>query len=488
MSQMMSFNKTIITVIVLLFLSLSACQTTPPTTSPPQSTATPNPIAAVPTATTLPTTPTAPVATCADVDANWGNNWPATLDALAQLVAAGQSCGEEPLLSKKYAAHYIFGVGLEEKGAVEPAVVQFLAALAIDPQRNEALDALFRLKALPPPTPPTCLSTSAPRPDPAPAAAPDISRFITVQKDQLQLDGQPFPVKGVNYYPRRAPWQRFIAETNPADMAQELDLIKEAGFNTLRIFLWYEPLFTCQPEDAIPNEDAFALIDQLFALADERDLKLIVTLNDIPDLTFRPLYTDWDHYDNQTIYIIRRYRNEPSLLAWDLRNEGDINYGAQSAEDARFTEKEVIGWLAHLSPLVRANDPHHLITAGWWGDPLPTEPYVDFLSFHHWTEAKELAPRINSFQQKTDKPLILQEFGYHSWADSPGDPRDEPAQAEALGQIITLVEEENLAGWVMWTAFDFIPTAGQPPHEEHFFGLWHTDLTPKPALKTLSLP
>ncbi|GIK42886.1 MAG: hypothetical protein BroJett011_67190 [Chloroflexota bacterium] len=482
---MMSINKSII-VIVLFLYTLAACQTTPPTTTPP--TATPDTVAAVPTATAAPATPTPATATCADLDANWGNNWPAVLEALTQLIAADQSCGEEPLLSKKYAAHYIYGVGLEEKGELETAITQYRAALAIDPQRKEALDALFRLKALPKPTPPACLSTSAPRPDPAPAEAPDPSQFVTVKGDQLQLNGQPFQVKGVNYYPRRAPWQRFISEANPTDMAEELDLIKGAGFNTLRVFLWNEPLFTCQPEDAIPNEAAFATLDTLFALAEGRDLKLIVTLNDLPDLTFRPLYTNFAHYDNQTVYIVRRYRNRPSLLAWDVRNEGDINHGAQSAEDARFTQQEVMDWLAHISPIVRENDPHHLITAGWWGDPLPTEPYVDFLSFHHWTEANELQKRINQYRQATDKPLLLEEVGYHSWADDPAASQAEQKQADTLEHVIRVAEAQKLSGWVIWTAFDFVPAAGQPPNEEHFFGLWHTDLTPKPALEALPLP
>ncbi|MBE7554886.1 MAG: cellulase family glycosylhydrolase [Anaerolineales bacterium] len=482
---MMSLNKSI-TVVVLFLYALAACQTTPPTTTPP--TATPDTVAAIPTATSTTTAPTPATATCADLDANWGNNWPAVLDALTQLIAADQSCGEEPLLSKKYAAHYIYGVGLEEKGEVDTAIVQFRAALAIDPQRKEALDALFRLKALPKPTPPACLVTSAPRPDPAPAEAPDPSLFVTVKGDQLQLDGQPFQVKGVNYYPRRAPWQRFISEANPTDMAEELDLIKQAGFNTLRVFLWNEPLFTCQPEDAIPNETAFATLDNLFGLAGERSLKLIVTLNDLPDLTFRPLYTDYAHYDNQTIYIVRRYRNEPSLLAWDLRNEGDINHGAQSAEDARFTQQEVMDWLAHISPIVRENDPHHLITAGWWGDPLPTEPYVDFLSFHHWTEANELQKRINQYRQASAKPLLLEEVGYHSWTDDPAASRAEQEQADTLEHVIRVAEAQKLSGWVIWTAFDFVPAAGQPPNEEHFFGLWRTDLTPKPALEALPLP
>ena len=317
------------------------------------------------TATAVP--PVEPIATCGDLAANWGRDWPAVLAALEQLIEADQSCGEEPLLSVKYATHFNYAAVLENQDDLDAAIAQYRAALSIDPQRKEALDALFRLDALPPPTPANCLSDTPPRPDPAPAATPDPTQFVTVRGDQLALNGEPFIVKGVNYYPRHAPWRRFLAEADPAEMAAELDLIRQAGFNTLRIFLWHEPLFTCQPEDAIPNEAAFATVDHLLQLAGERDLKVIVTLNDLPDLTFRPLYTDFDHYDNQTTYIVRRYRNDPAILAWDVRNEGDLDHGAESIEDARFEQAEIIDWLAHVSRLVKANDPHHLVTAGWWG-------------------------------------------------------------------------------------------------------------------------
>jgi endo-1,4-beta-mannosidase len=256
--------------------------------------------------------------------------------------------------------------------------------------------------------------------------------------------------------------------------------------NTLRIFLWYEPLFTCQPEDAIPNEAALTKVDQLLALAQERNLKVIVTLNDLPDLIFRPLYTDWGHYDNQTIYIVRRYRNHPAILAWDVRNEGDIDYGAQSPADAKFGQAEVVNWVEHITQLVRAHDPDHLITAGWWSNPTATAPYVDFLSFHYWTDDKDLAELIKSYRQGSrGKPLLLGEFGYSSWAESPPDAAQEGTQAEQLDRVIRVVKKESLAGWLAWTAFDFVPAPGQPPHQEHFFGLWRVDLSQKPVVKLL---
>jgi hypothetical protein len=427
-------------------------------------------------------TPLASTATCADLDANWGHNWPGVLTALEALIAAGQSCGPEPLLSKKYAVHFNYAAALEEAGEPDQAIAQYQAALLIDPRRGEALSALIRLAALPSPTPPACLSNAPLLPTPPPPTASESSQFITAQAGRLQLNGQPFVVRGVNYYPRQSPWERFFSQTDPAEMARELEVIQAAGFNTLRIFLPYQPLFTCQPDDAIPDEANFALLDSLFELAETHDLKLIVTLNDVPDLRFRPLYTDWPHYDPQTSYIVRRYRHSPALLAWDVRNGGDSDY-----ENGSFEQAEVVAWLAHITTLIRQHDPQHLITAGWDSDPAVTAPYVDILAVQYWDEPDQLAAQLETYRAYPDKPVLLLSTGHDSWAEAPETPHTEQEQAEYLGSIIRRVEVERLAGWLIWTAFDFVPAPGQPVSAGHHFGLWRTDLSPKPALEALPL-
>ena len=459
--------------------ALTACRTTETAISQ----ATTTPVAPSPTPSTIPATPPPPLATCGDLDANWGKDWPAVLNALDLLIQAQQSCGEEPLLSKKYAVHFNYGASLEEQNELDQATTQYQAAFAIDSQRREALGALIRLAALPKPTPPACLSDMSPLPDPAPGQAADPIRFIQVEQGQLYLENKPFMIKGVNYYPRQAPWERFFAEADPPAMADELDVIRAAGFNTLRVFLWYRPLFTCHPEEAIPNEAAFALVDVLFQLAAERNLKLIISLNDLPDLLYRPLYTDWAHYDAQTAYIVRRYRNEPSLLAWDVRNGADFDL-----EDTpgRFSEEDILTWLAHITDLIRENDPHHLLTAGWLYDPGPTAPHVDILAFQHWEENDELQQRFVDYQTYQDKPLLLIAAGEHSWPQASDSPQDETSQANYLKQITGLAEA-NQAGWVLWTAFDFVPAPGQPDNHNFHFGLWRTDLQPKAVLRALPL-
>ena len=329
-----------------------------------------------------------------------------------------------------------------------------------------------------------CNSVSPPQPAPALAEASDPTKFVRVVNGQLDLGGEPFTIKGLNYYPRQAPWERFWDEADPAAMAEEMALIREAGFNTLRVFLWYQPLFTCQPEDAIPNEDAFALLGTLFRLAEEHGLKLIVDLNDLPDLVYRPLYTDFARYDAQTTYIVRRYRHAPSLLAWDVRNAPDHDFRNSPGS---FDEMDVLKWVAHITSLIREHDPHHLITAGWDEDPRAIEPYVDILSFQHWDEPELLVERVTEYREDSPKPLLMIATGEHTWSGDAESPHDENIQATYLGDLSKLADENGL-GWLIWTAFDFVPPAGHSDNNENFhYGLWRTDLSPKSVLEALPL-
>ncbi|MEO0562162.1 MAG: cellulase family glycosylhydrolase [Chloroflexota bacterium] len=324
--------------------------------------------------------------------------------------------------------------------------------------------------------------------DELPAYTPTSDQpFVTLSNDGFSVDGQPLRLRGVNYYPAAYPWRRFLTETDPATLDRELSMLAEAGFNSLRIFLWNEALFQCEGDGAVPEPAAFARLDSVFDAAAQHGFYVMPTLNDLPDLEAYPLYDNPPHIIAQTAFIVERYRDEPTIIAWDLRNEGDIDYdGFNAFDQGAFPQSDVIDWLAETSTAVRALDDNHLITAGWRFNEQHTAPYVDFISFHHWRGADTLRSRLARMGH--DKPVLLQEFGFTTWDLS------EDVHATAIRDVVRLVEYErpDVLGWMVWTAFDFPLTATCYPgdcisadNREHHFGLYYPDGTPKPAAKIL---
>ncbi len=309
----------------------------------------------------------------------------------------------------------------------------------------------------------------------------DLADFIWIQDGQFMVGDEPFFVRGVNYYPSRYPWRRFLTQTDMATINEEFALLQSVEFNTLRIFLWNEALFMCPGSGAVPVADAFLRLDGIVQKAAEYDFRLIVTLNDLPDLTDYPLYDNPPHTLAQTNFIVQRYRDEAAIMAWDLRNEGDIDY-----DRGIFTRDTVLDWLDQTSTWVRSLDTNHLITAGWLDDSEATIPYVDFVSFHHWSGVPQARNRIVVLQKATDKPVLLEEFGYSTQSV------DLATQAIITGEMIYEVEAANAAGWLIWTAFDFPtdatcipPNCPSEDNVEHHFGLWYPDYTPKPVVNVL---
>lgn len=293
--------------------------------------------------------------------------------------------------------------------------------------------------------------------------------FITLQNDRFYEADIPYIVHGINYYPAHYPWRRFLsADMN--EVSREFELIQNAGFNTLRIFLWYEALFQCEgTSQAVPEAQGFIRFEEILRAAAEHEFRLIVTLHDLPDLTNYPLYEQQPFTIAQTEFILSRYRDEPAILAWDLRNEGDIDY---SADRGSFSREQVLAWLADTSELAQEAAPNHLLTAGWLNDSYSTAPYVDFISFHHWADATALRQRIVEIRAHTNLPILLEEIGYNTLLETP------ERQHDLLLAARQTIEAEDLLGWLIWTAFDFPtdvtcfpPPCTSPNNHEHYFGI-----------------
>ncbi len=420
---------------------------------------------------------------CAELNGAWGSDWPAVIRTLRAVKARGEQCGAQDPYLLLYPAYFNYGAALERTGNLQGAISAYRDALQIQPEGKEAALALRKHNALPPKTLATCGVTQIAQAwATTPLYQPQmVGDYVSLKDGAFVVNDQRYIVRGVNYYPARGPWRRFLTEWDDANVTRELDLIAGAGFNTIRIFLWYEALFDCEGNGAIPNPEAFKRLDTVIRLAAARGLRLIVTLNDLPDLLLRPLYRNPQPATDQTLFIVRRYRDEPAILAWDLRNEGDIDWIRGDA-----TMREVLDWLRALSPQVRAADPHHLITAGWNEHAQFTDSAVDFLSLHHWRTPENLTGRVAALRSLSQKPILLEEIGYSSYGAT------YDRQAAQFRDTLTAAEKSSLLGWLVWTAFDF-PTSATciPPacpgkeNSENNFGLWRADYSPKPALAVI---
>lgn len=443
------------------------------------------PIPPPPTRTPLPTPDTRTVAQlCFDLDKFWNRDWVEVITVLERVRKEGEQCGDKDPTLMLYPAYYNYGVALEQRGRRAEAIDAYQKAHLANPDGTEAVNALKKLNAFTPLPLTVCeqdhvteaLGTLAPY-------TPQMrGGYATLKDGQFHVNGLTLRVRGANYYPVRAPWRRFLTDTDLVTAAKEIDLLAGARINTLRIFLWYDALFDCPGSGLVPVKAAFERLDGVIRLAAQRNMRLIVTLHDLADLTVRPLYMHPETSLAQTLFIVSRYRDEPAILAWDVRNEGDIDYTRY-----KIPSKAVLTWLRNTSAQVRLAAPNHLLTAGWLGDPLPTDEAVDFFSIHHWSSAGDLIRRVEVIRAASPKPILVEEVGYNTWSG------DTEGQARKLYEAISAADGAGLLGWVVWTAFDFPtdvtcipPACPSKDNGEHHFGLWRVDYTPKPVVAMLA--
>jgi hypothetical protein len=319
-----------------------------------------------------------------------------------------------------------------------------------------------------------------------PAYQPGGGSFVTLGEGGFLLDGKAFVVRGVDYYPARFPWQCFPLADLPT-IEQDFATLKAAHANTVRLFVRHAAFFICPDSGAVPDASAFLWLDSVMRLASAYGLRVIPVLNDLPDFDQQPIYEDSGQSIAQTTTIVSRYRDEPAVLAWDLRDAGDADYTPSGDGPAPFTREQVQDWLARAAAAVRQADPRHPITAGWANDSEATISLVDVVSFQHFGDMQSLRVRVAALRQYTAKPLLLAAFGFSTSQVS------EIQQAQGIRAAVRAAEGDHLAGWLVWTMYDFPlekacwpePCAGQDGARLHF-GLWRADGSRKAAAVALA--
>ncbi len=298
--------------------------------------------------------------------------------------------------------------------------------------------------------------------------------------DEIQFKDEKYKIKGINYYPQANPWDLFGEEFDPEIIEGDFKIISNAGLNTIRIFVPYEDF-----GKAVLKEEKLQKLKTLLNLADGNALKVMVTLFD-----FYGDYSvlDWTLTHEHARQLAGRFKDHPAILAWDVKNEPDLDFDSRGKELVK-------NWLKHIIPQIQKADPNHLITIGW-ANPESAEILkgeVDFVSFHYYRQPEDFPEIVQNLQKNIKKPLVLQEFGlssYHGFWNPLGN--DEEEQAAYHKKMQEVLKAQDL-GFLSWTLYDYkeVPASvvGRRPwrkaRQKHF-GFLDTSGKPKPAFEFIS--
>lgn len=287
----------------------------------------------------------------------------------------------------------------------------------------------------------------------------------------------PYTIRGVNYYPQQSPWNRFWSDTAPATLSADFARIQGLGFNTVRIFVDYAAFGGAQVQPAMT-----ARLRSLLNQADRRKLRVIVTLFDHAQIYAPARYPEAEAHLKALSAAIARH---PALLAWDLKNESDLDYAANGAETVK-------AWLVRMSGVLRGLDPRHPITAGYAdGSHMGSETEsLDYLTFHYYGPETDFGAMVTDLKRRfPNRQLVLGEFGFHTWSDRPGDAHPAAHQFNYLNAMLAACTKQHLQGSLVWNLYDYpeladVPFLSQAP-VNRYLGLFDTAGRAKPGVLAL---
>lgn len=265
---------------------------------------------------------------------------------------------------------------------------------------------------------------------------------FTIQGRSILKDNIPFTIKGINYYPKNSAWDTFGPLFNKDTIARDFEIIKKAKLNSIRLFVQYDDF-----GKADIRKEKLEKLKTIITLAESKQLYVIITLFDF--------YSDYS-IENWTLThrhaetIVKTFKNNKNILAWDIKNEPNLDFKARNKEN-------VLGWLEHMITVIRQNDPNHLITIGWSNaeEAVHLADKIDFVSYHFYNAIADFEKETIRLEKRIKKPILIQEFGvpsYNGIWNLKG--YNEEEQAEYHKKMQALFKKNKLA-FMSWTLYDF---------------------------------
>jgi aryl-phospho-beta-D-glucosidase BglC (GH1 family) len=224
----------------------------------------------------------------------------------------------------------------------------------------------------------------------------------------------------------------------------DIHLIKQCGFNSIRVPLHYKFFET---DDA----EGFTLLDRAVEWAHEENLYIILDMHAAPGGQTGKNIDDSDGYpwlfsdssaQEHTVAVwqrlARHYRNNPTVLGYDLLNEPIPNYPGLERFNASLEP-----FYKRLTAAIRQVDNHHILILGgaqWdtnfavFGPPFDKNVVYSFHRYHAPAEQATVQPYVD-FRDQNNVPIWLGESGEN--AD------------EWIAKFVEVLEKNDI-GWAFW--------------------------------------
>lgn len=209
----------------------------------------------------------------------------------------------------------------------------------------------------------------------------------------------------------------------------DIRFIKAAGFNTVRVPLHWN-LFVVPGEGGAADRfegPGWRLLDRLIAWCRAADLRVIVDLHAAPggqtgvnhdDGVGFPLTFYIPRHRQLTVALWRalaaRYRDEPTLIGYDLLNEPISPYS-----DEAFLNPRLESFYREIVAAIRSVDPYHVVflAGGQWssnfamfGRPFDANAVYTYHQF--WADpTRKSIQRFLNFSNRWQVPLLIGETG-----------------------------------------------------------------------------
>lgn len=259
----------------------------------------------------------------------------------------------------------------------------------------------------------------------------------------------------------------------------------EAGINTLRMVVPGEYERGVEPELGKYNPDFLKSTDEVFGIAEELEIYIVLCLFDYASFYAPWMENAWQYgiystkfphhkdffgsrelrkYEKGRLeFLVDHFRRYSNIFAWELMNE--MNYLGKDYGDT--CEAVTMEWFDDMARFVRGIEPQHMTTASLSGgetwDSLYSHPFNDFVQVHTYDEElnpKKIAEVIRGYIQKTrhyGKPVVVSEFASK---------KQNPERAKFVESALRAAQEEGSSAWLYASVWD----------SDAKFGMGHGDM------------